>query len=58
MFISKKDLLQAVEQALQCDSDYLAAFAISNNDSKLFDLKETNEKLGFYPQDNAEDYFN
>jgi hypothetical protein len=33
------------------------AYAVSNNTRRVFDLRETTERLGFVPQDNAEDYF-
>jgi NAD+ dependent glucose-6-phosphate dehydrogenase len=56
MFISKRDMIQAVTLALKIDTDFLLAYAISNNDSRIFDLTETNEKLGFYPMDNSADY--
>jgi nucleoside-diphosphate-sugar epimerase len=56
MFISKRDMIQAVTLALNVDRDILLAYAISNNDSRIFDLAETNEQLGFYPMDNSADY--
>jgi len=57
MFCSNRDLLQAFEKAIEIDKDYLIAFAISNNDKKIIDLEETQTSLGFFPQDNASDYF-
>ena len=39
------------------DTDYLIAYATSDNGRRVFDMKETTEKLGYNPQDNAEDYF-
>jgi len=57
MFLSKRDCVKAFERALQVDTDYLIAYAISDNDRRVFDMKETMEKLGYNPQDNAEDYF-
>lgn len=56
MFISKRDMVQAVKLALEIDREFLLAYAISNNDSRIFDLAETNEQLGFYPVDNSADY--
>lgn len=56
MFISKRDMVQAVTLALKIETDFLIAYAISNNDSRIFDLAETNEKLGFYPVDNSANY--
>ena len=57
MFLSKRDCIEAFRRALQVDTDYLVAYAISNNDRRVFDMKETMEKLGTNPQDNSEDYF-
>jgi hypothetical protein len=57
VFCSKKDLTQAFTKALKVDTDFLAAFAVSNNSRPVFDLAETKKKLGFLPQDDAEKYF-
>ena len=56
-FLSKRDCVEAFTRALEVNTDFLLAYAISNNDRRFFDLTETKEKLGFYPKDNAEDYF-
>ncbi len=57
IFLSKRDCVGAFARALAVNADFLLAYAISNNDRRWFDLTETKEKLGFYPEDNAEDYF-
>jgi NAD+ dependent glucose-6-phosphate dehydrogenase len=57
VFCSKRDLVQAFSKALEVNTDFLAAFAVSDNSHAVFDLSETKEKLGFLPQDNAENYF-
>jgi len=57
IFLSKRDCVQAFARALEVKADFLLAYAISNNDRRYFDLTETKENLGFYPKDNAEDYF-
>ena len=57
MFLSKRDCVQAFTRALQVDTDYLLAYAISDNDQRVFDLTETRERLGFRPKDNAQAYF-
>ena len=44
-------------RALQVDTDYVVAYAISDNTRRVFDLTETRERLGFSPKDNAETYF-
>lgn len=57
VFCSKRDLIQAFDKALTVDTDFLAAFAVSNNSHGVFDLAETRKYLGFAPQDDAENYF-
>ncbi|MFH0738335.1 MAG: NAD(P)-dependent oxidoreductase [Candidatus Omnitrophota bacterium] len=57
VFCSKRDLIQAFDKALEVNTDFLAAFAVSNNSRPVFDLAETRKKLGFLPQDDAEKYF-
>ena len=57
MFCSKRDLVQAFVRAVEVDASFLTAFVISDNGRKVFDLRETKEKLGFSPQDDAERYF-
>ncbi len=56
MFCSKRDLTQAFTRALSSEQSFITGYAISNNDTRLFDLTETNEKLGFYPVDNSAEY--
>lgn len=57
MFLSQRDCVQAFKRALEVDTKYMLAYAVSNNDRRVFDLTETIQHLGFHPQDNAEDYF-
>ena len=57
MFLSKRDCVAAFTRALQVNTDYLLAYAIGNNDRRVFDLTETRERLGFNPKDNSETYF-
>ncbi len=57
MFLSKRDCVEVFTRALQLDVDYLVAYAISNNERRVFDLTETRERLGFNPKDSAETYF-
>lgn len=57
VFCSKRDLVQAFSKALEVETDFLAAFCVSNNTHGVFDLSETKKILGFSPQDNAETYF-
>ncbi len=57
MFLSRGDLLTAFQKALEVDRDFTLAYVISNNGRRIFDMRETNEALGFYPQDDAETFF-
>jgi nucleoside-diphosphate-sugar epimerase len=57
VFCSKRDLVQAFDQALEVQTDFLPAFVTSDNTRNVFDLAETKKKLGFQPKDNAESYF-
>lgn len=57
VFCSKRDLVLAFERALEIDTAFICAFAVSNNSRAVFDLEETKKTLGFIPQDNAENYF-
>jgi NAD+ dependent glucose-6-phosphate dehydrogenase len=56
MFCSKRDLVQSFERALMSTEKFLTAFAISNNDEKVFDLTQTKLNLGFQPMDNSANY--
>jgi len=57
VFCSRRDLVQAFTRALEVETDFLAAFAVSNNSRAVFDLEETRKRLCFAPLDNAESYF-
>ena len=57
MYLSHRDCIQAFERALESSRDFLIAYAISNNSTKVFDLKETSRALNFYPEDDSENYF-
>ena len=57
MYLSHRDCIQAFERALESSKDFLIAYAISNNSTKVFDLKETSRALNFYPEDDSENYF-
>lgn len=54
VFCSHRDLVEAFTRAVEIETDFLAAFAVSNNSNAVFDLEETRKQLGFYPLDNAE----
>lgn len=57
MFLSRKDLVTAFDKALEVDREFTLAYVISNNGRQIFDMRETNENLGFYPEDDAETFF-
>jgi nucleoside-diphosphate-sugar epimerase len=56
MFLSRRDLIDVTDKALQIETDYINVFAVSDNNPGVFDLTETREKLGFNPKDNAKDW--
>jgi NAD+ dependent glucose-6-phosphate dehydrogenase len=56
VFCSKRDLVQAFDQALEIKTTFLPAFVTSNNTKNVFDLAETRKLLDFQPQDNADSY--
>jgi nucleoside-diphosphate-sugar epimerase len=53
MFLSTSDLIDVMDKSLQIDTDYLLAYAVSDNKPAVFDLTETRNKLGFNPKDNC-----
>lgn len=57
VYCSHGDLVRAFSRALEVESDWLAAFAVSRNRRGVFDLAETENKLGFSPIDDAEAHF-
>ena len=57
MYLSRRDLVTAFQKALEIDREFTLAYVISNNGRRIFDMRETNEVLGFYPQDDAETFF-
>lgn len=57
VFVSHRDLIQAMTKALLVSTSFLPAFCVSNNSEPVFDLAETRSSLGFEPQDDASSYF-
>jgi NAD+ dependent glucose-6-phosphate dehydrogenase len=57
MFVSRRDLVEAFDRALQVNTDCLVAYAVGDNRTCVFDLTDTRESLGFNPRDNSEDFF-
>lgn len=57
VFVSHRDLVQAVVRALEVSTTFLPAFCVSNNSDPIFDLEETRYSLGFDPRDDSGSYF-
>ncbi len=57
MFISRRDLIEAFDKALQVQTDCPVIYAVSDNKTRVFDLSETRGKLGVNPRDNSENFF-
>lgn len=57
MFLSKRDCVEVFRRAIEANVKHFIGYAISNNDRKVFDIRETEETLGYRPRDNAENYF-
>ena len=56
MWISNRDIAQLIHRSLETDLRFGIFYGVSNNTPRIFDLSETKEKLGYNPQDNAQDY--
>ncbi len=55
LYLSKRDCIQFFRHAIEIETDYLVAYATSENRQYgIFDLTETKEKLGYRPQDNSD----
>ena len=57
MFLSHRDCVQAFTRALEVDTSFLLAYAISNNARRVFALEPTTIFLGYKPLDDAEAFF-
>lgn len=57
MYLSRRDLVTAFQKALEIDREFTLGYVISNNSRRIFDMRETNEVLGFFPEDDAETFF-
>ncbi len=53
IYCSNSDLIRAFKKAIEVEADFLTPYIVSNNDRSVFDMTETNKKLGFYPEDNS-----
>lgn len=55
LYLSTRDCVHAFERAIEIDTDYLVAYATSDNRQYgIFDLIESKEKLGFHPLDSSD----
>lgn len=59
MFLSRRDCVGFVRAALETSlrSEYTCAYAISDNSTAVFDLRETIDRLGYIPVDSSDNYF-
>jgi NAD+ dependent glucose-6-phosphate dehydrogenase len=56
MWLSPRDCAQVTSCAIEADLGYGVYYAISRNSRRHWDITDTMEKLGYRPQDDAEDY--
>ena len=54
LYLSKRDLIDIFDRALQIDTAFMLAYAVSDNEPAVFDLTETRAKLGFKARDNSQ----
>jgi nucleoside-diphosphate-sugar epimerase len=50
-FISERDFIQIVKRTLSTETRFMTAYALSNNNAGIFDMKETRFKLVYVPND-------
>jgi nucleoside-diphosphate-sugar epimerase len=56
MWLSPRDCAQLMWRAIESDVGFGIFYAISGNSRRHWDISDTIERLGYQPQDNAEDY--
>jgi nucleoside-diphosphate-sugar epimerase len=56
MWLSPRDCAQLVWRAIESDVGFGIFYAISGNGGRHWDISETIERLGYRPQDDAEDF--
>jgi len=56
LWISARDMAQLIHKTLEADVKFGIFYGISNNRHPVFDLSETRSKLGYDPEDCAEDH--
>lgn len=64
MYLSQRDAGNFFRKAIEVEMKpaasgipFMIAYAVSNNDARVYDLEETIATLGYVPQDNSEAYF-
>ena len=57
MWLSPRDCAQIVSRALETDLGFGIFYAISSNSSRHWDITATMERLGYHPEDDAEQFF-
>ena len=57
IFVSQRDIVQLIECCINADDDlkFDIFYGMSNNDWRWVDIEHAREKVGFVPQDRAED---
>jgi hypothetical protein len=56
MWISDYDVSQLIHKSLESDVKFGIFYGTSDNSSRIFDITPAKEKLGYKPQDKAENY--
>jgi len=56
MWISRRDMAQLIHKSLEANLKFGIFYGTSNNERKIFNLSSAEEKLGYKPQDRAEDH--
>jgi nucleoside-diphosphate-sugar epimerase len=56
MWISDYDVSQLIHKSLESNVKFGIFYGTSNNSSRIFDITPAKEKLGYKPQDKAENY--
>jgi hypothetical protein len=56
MWISDYDVSQLIHKSLESDVKFGIFYGASDNSSRIFDITPAKEKLGYKPQDRAENY--
>ncbi|MGK0240524.1 MAG: NAD+ dependent glucose-6-phosphate dehydrogenase [Candidatus Pelagisphaera sp.] len=55
LYLSKRDCIHAFKRAIEVKTDFLVAYATSDNRQfGIFDLEESKRKLGYNPQDSSD----